>query len=96
MSSKRRPFLWKSAYKSYQDENVRFEVLVHDTSIFVLHLVWALQGIFQGHLVACTFLEHILATSYIEDSNRVLEWPVGALIMSIQVVCSAIPQSLGY
>ncbi|KAI0284154.1 hypothetical protein BC826DRAFT_973463 [Russula brevipes] len=86
MSSKCRPFLWKTAYESDQDEDVRLEVLVHDNSTFVLHLVRALQGIFQGRLVARTFLEHILATSSIEDSNRVLERPVGALIMSIQAV----------
>lgn len=49
-------------------------------------LIKYLQGIFQGRLVARTFLEHILATSSVEDHNRVLERPVGALIMSIQAV----------
>ena len=54
--------------------------------VYGLCLSRFLQGIFQGRLVARTFLEHILATSSIEDKNRVLERPVGALIMSIQAV----------
>ncbi|KAI0283462.1 hypothetical protein BC826DRAFT_1110208 [Russula brevipes] len=76
ISSKHRPFLWKSAYENIGKENTR------------------LEGIFQGRLVARTFLEHILATSSVEDKHRVLERPVGALILSIQVVHRALLYSV--
>jgi hypothetical protein len=44
--------------------------------------------LFQGRLVARTFLEHIHATLTVEDEHRIPKRPVGALIMSIQAVCT--------
>ncbi|KAI0283465.1 hypothetical protein BC826DRAFT_973778 [Russula brevipes] len=88
MSSKHRPFLWKSAYENIGKENTRLEVLSHHS-----HDPGD-SGIFQGRLVARTFLEHILATSSVEDKHRVLERPVGALILSIQVVHRALLYSV--
>lgn len=36
--------------------------------------------------MARTFLEHLLATEGIDEEHRVVERPVGALVMSIQAV----------
>jgi hypothetical protein len=42
---------------------------------------------FQGRLVARTFLEHLQVISGIDKSQRVKERPVGALILAVQAVC---------
>ena len=44
------------------------------------------QGIFQGRLMAQTFLEHILLTSKVPDKDRAGSRHISALITSIQVV----------
>ena len=44
------------------------------------------QGLFQGRLVARTFLEHIQVINTIDKNHRVKERPIGALILSIQAV----------
>ncbi|KAF8478815.1 hypothetical protein F5888DRAFT_1642543, partial [Russula emetica] len=72
ISSKRRLFLWKSAYDRCEDSDSP------DLN--------RLQGLFQGRLVAQTFLEHILATTGIDKESRVNERPIGALITSIQAM----------
>jgi hypothetical protein len=45
-----------------------------------------LQGIFQGRLVAQTFLEHLQVINSIDQKFRVKEPPVGALILAVQAV----------
>ncbi|KAG5633836.1 hypothetical protein H0H81_004966, partial [Sphagnurus paluster] len=47
-------------------------------------------GLFQGHLVACVFLEHLIAIQGIPHNQQVQEQPVGALIYAIQVVHQAL------
>ncbi|KAF8488564.1 hypothetical protein F5888DRAFT_1910766 [Russula emetica] len=80
ISSKRRLFLWKSAYDRCEDSDSP------DLN--------RLQGLFQGRLVAQTFLEHILATTGIDKESRVNERPIGALITSIQAVHRALLYSM--
>ncbi|KAF8488759.1 hypothetical protein F5888DRAFT_1893246 [Russula emetica] len=80
ISSKRRLFLWKSAYDRCEDSDSP------DLN--------RLQGLFQGRLVAQTFLEHILATTGIDKESRVNERPIGALITSIQAVHHALLYSM--
>jgi hypothetical protein len=46
-----------------------------------------LQGIFQGRLVARTFLEHLHIINIIDKKHRVQEPPVGALVLAVQAVC---------
>jgi hypothetical protein len=41
---------------------------------------------FQGRLVARTFLEHLLAIDSIDEADRVPKRPVGALILAVQAV----------
>jgi hypothetical protein len=44
------------------------------------------QGLFQGRLVARTFLEHVQIVHTINPDHRLQKRPVGALILAIQAV----------
>lgn len=46
----------------------------------------AVKGLFQGRLVASTFVVHVMMSASVPDGFRVLERPIGALIMSVQAV----------
>jgi len=48
------------------------------------------EGMFQGRLVARTFLEHLLDIDGIDEADRVPKRPVGALILAVQAVHRAL------
>ena|ERR1700759_826127 len=97
MSSKNRPFIWESAYNYPEADAARRQVrsLTYIDDVFRTNN--CSKGIFQGRLVARTFLEHLLSVSGVPKDLRIQERPAGALILSIQAVCifhSFIPPSL--
>ena len=83
MADKKRPFIWESAY---DDPSARQEVSFK-FGYQLLSNHNSCQGIFQGRLVARTFLEHIQVINTVDSEYRVREKPIGALIYSIQAVC---------
>jgi hypothetical protein len=86
MSDKKCPFIWESAY---DDCSSRHEVTFGFSGVLPggqFSGSQFFQGIFQGRLVARTFLEHIQIINTVDAEHRVQEKPTGALIYSIQAV----------
>jgi hypothetical protein len=50
--------------------------------------LWILQGIFQLHIVLVTLTTHYTAISNIAVDDCGEQNPVGALVLSLQAVCS--------
>ena len=82
LSSKNCPFIWEFVY---DDANAKRQVTFIYINVMV-SIMKVSQAIFQGWLVAQTFLDHIIAISGVPKEYHVQEWLVGALILSIQVV----------
>jgi hypothetical protein len=86
ISSKNRPFIWESVYDNPKADDAARPQVQSIACIDAMFLNVE-KGIFQGRLVARTFLEHLLVTSGVPKGLRIRERPVGALILSIQAVC---------
>ena len=75
MSNKKGPFIWESAYNNpsaWQEVSSGF-----GCQLFGLN---SCQGMFQGQLIAWTFLEHIQVINTVDTKYHVQEKPIGALI----------------
>jgi hypothetical protein len=90
ISSKNRPFLWQSVYDNpdARQEVCNVESCQVLSIVNVCHGVACIffQGLFQGRLIARTFLKHVLVLSSLPPACRVAERPIEALIVSIQAV----------
>jgi hypothetical protein len=79
-----RPFLWETAYDT-SNPSAKREVTFALWSVLPSQFV-IIQGIFQGRLVARTFLEHVQVINSVGEDDRVQERPVGALALAVQAV----------
>jgi hypothetical protein len=80
-----RPFLWEMVYDT-SNPSAKREVMFALWSVLPSQYV-SIQGIFQGRLVARTFLEHVQVINSVGKNHRVQERPVGALALAVQAVC---------
>ena len=85
MTDKKRLFIWDSVY-----DNPSEQPEVSKPISTCRYTDARLQGMFQGRLVACTFLEHVQVINMLDVSERVQGRPVGALILSVQAVSTCI------
>ena len=81
MTDKKCLFIWDSVY-----DNPSEQPEVSKPISTCRYTDARLQGMFQGRLVARTFLKHVQVVNMLDVSERMQGRPVGALILLVQAV----------